>query len=79
MTRASHIKSSMNNNDFVFIIRKTDILRSKYPFRTSAAGPNSGLMIVINAMTNDYHSTFFSGYGVRVMLTLRHFLQKSRE
>lgn len=44
------------------------MLRPKRPLRMSAVGHNAGLMAIVTPMTADYHSTFFSGYGVRVML-----------
>ena len=44
------------------------MLRSKNPYRISAVGHGAGLVVIVAPMTDDYHSTFFSGYGVRVML-----------
>lgn len=42
------------------------MLRPKNPYRISAVGQNTGVTAIVSAMSDDYHSTFFSGYGVRV-------------
>lgn len=48
--------------------RKADFVRPKKPYRISAVGHNAGLMAIITPMIDDYHTTFFSGFGVRVIL-----------
>lgn len=38
----------------------------KQPRRTSSCGYQTGLSVILTPMNDDYHSTFFSSYGVRV-------------
>ncbi|XP_031617478.1 sodium channel protein Nach-like [Contarinia nasturtii] len=42
--------------------------RPKEPRRTSSCGYQTGLTVILTPMSDDYHSSFFSSYGVRVLV-----------
>lgn len=42
------------------------MLRPKDPRRTSTCGHQTGLIAIVTPMSEDYHSSFFSSYGLRV-------------
>lgn len=44
------------------------MLRPKDPRRTSTCGHQTGLTAIVTPISEDYHSSFFSSYGLRVML-----------
>lgn len=59
----------LNNGNFpIVILQKGRLCKAKKPYRISAVGHNAGLMAIITPMIDDYHTTFFSGFGVRVIL-----------
>lgn len=42
--------------------------RPKNPYRLSAVSQSTGLTVIVSAMSDDYHSSVYSGYGVRVII-----------
>lgn len=50
----------------ILLCRKTSYSMPKSPRRVTACGFQTGLTVLVRPMMNDYHTTFFSSYGIRV-------------
>ncbi|XP_055295176.1 sodium channel protein Nach-like [Sitodiplosis mosellana] len=47
---------------------KTALSRPKQPRRISSCGFQTGLTVILTPNTDDYHSSLFSSYGIRVLI-----------
>lgn len=68
LTYVSYMCRFVKINQRHLFFSKTSYSMPKTPRRVTACGFQTGLTILARPMMKDYHTTFFSSYGIRVRL-----------